>query len=127
MTKPILVIANKNYSSWSMRPWVLLRELGVDFEEVQLKFDSVEWQAGIARRSPSGLVPVLWLEGEPIWDSLAIVETVAERWPEKSVWPRDPKARINRHRKTDATQRPTTATGISHGQIMMSTLYRRRR
>jgi glutathione S-transferase len=94
MAKPTLVIANKNYSSWSMRPWVLLRQLGIDFEEVQLKFDSQAWQAGIARWSPTGLVPVLWLDGEPIWDSLAIVETVAERWPEKTVWPRDLRARM---------------------------------
>ena len=94
MAKPTLVIANKNYSSWSMRPWVLLRQLGIDFEEVQLKFDSQAWQAGIARWSPTGLVPVLWLDGEPIWDSLAIVETVAERWPEKAVWPRDLRARM---------------------------------
>ncbi len=94
MSRPTLVIANKNYSSWSMRPWVLLRQLGIDFEEVQLKFDSEAWKAGIARWSPSGLVPVLWLDGEPIWDSLAIVETVAERWPEKTVWPRDLRARM---------------------------------
>jgi glutathione S-transferase len=94
MSRPTLVIANKNYSSWSMRPWVLLRQLGIDFEEVQLKFDSEAWKAGIARWSPSGLVPVLWLDGEPIWDSLAIVETVAERWPERTVWPRDLRARM---------------------------------
>ncbi len=94
MSRPTLVIANKNYSSWSMRPWVLLRTLEVDFEEVQLKFDSQAWQEGIARLSPSGLVPVLWLDGEPVWDSLAIVETVAERWPEKNVWPRDLRARM---------------------------------
>ena len=94
MSRPTLVIANKNYSSWSMRPWVLLRSLGIDFEEVQLKFDSDAWRENIARRSPSGLVPVLWLDGEPVWDSLAIVETVAERFPEKTVWPRDPRARM---------------------------------
>jgi glutathione S-transferase len=92
--KPTLVIANKNYSSWSMRPWVLLRSLGIDFDEVQLKFDSQAWKDGIARWSPSGLVPVLWLDGEPIWDSLAIVETLAERWPDKHVWPRDLRARM---------------------------------
>jgi glutathione S-transferase len=94
MAKPTLVVANKNYSSWSMRPWVLLRQLGIEFEEVQLKFDSKAWREGIARWSPSGLVPVLWLDGQPIWDSLAIVETVAERWPDKTVWPRDPHARM---------------------------------
>ena len=94
MTKPTLVIGNKNYSSWSMRPWVLLRGLGIDFDEVQLKFDSDAWREGIARWSPSGLVPVLWVDGEPAWDTAAIVETVAERWPDEHVWPRDPAARI---------------------------------
>ena len=93
MSRPALVIANKNYSSWSMRPWVLLRSLGIEFDEVQLKFGSDAWRQGIGRWSPSGLVPVLWLDGEPVWDTLAIVETVAERWPEKGVWPRDARAR----------------------------------
>ena len=93
MSRPTLVIANKNYSSWSMRPWVLLRSLGIDFDEVQLKFGSDAWREGIGRWSPSGLVPVLWLDGEPVWDTLAIIETVAERWPEKGAWPRDARAR----------------------------------
>ena len=93
MSRPTLVIANKNYSSWSMRPWVLLRGLGIEFDEVQLKFGSDAHRDGIARWSPTGLVPVLWLDGEPIWDTLAIAETVAERWPEKAVWPRDARAR----------------------------------
>jgi glutathione S-transferase len=94
MAKPTLVIGNKNYSSWSMRPWLLLRGLGIDFDEVQLKFDSDAWKQNIGRWSPSGLVPVLWLDGAPVWDTLAIVETVAERWPDKQVWPRDPVARM---------------------------------
>jgi glutathione S-transferase len=94
MARPTLVIGNKNYSSWSMRPWVLLRQLGVEFDEVQLKFDSDEWRQGIARWSPSGLVPVLWLNGGAVWDTLAIVETVADRWPDVGVWPRDARARM---------------------------------
>jgi glutathione S-transferase len=93
MTRPTLVIGNKNYSSWSMRGWVLLRALGIDFEEVQLKFHTDGWRQNIGRWSPSGLVPVLWLDGEPVWDTLAIAETAAERWPEKHVWPRDARAR----------------------------------
>jgi len=95
MTRPTLVIANKNYSSWSMRPWVLMRALAIDFEEVQLKFESDAWRREIGRRSPTGLVPVLWLDGEPIWESLAIAETVAERFPDRPVWPRDPAARAH--------------------------------
>jgi glutathione S-transferase len=93
MTRPRLVIGNKNYSSWSMRAWVLLRGLGVDFEEVQLKFHTAEWDREIGGLSPSGLVPVLWLDGEPVWDTLAIAEAVAERWPDRHAWPRDARAR----------------------------------
>jgi glutathione S-transferase len=88
-----LIIGNKNYSSWSLRGWLLLRGFGIDFDEVQLKFHTAGWDEQIGRWSPSGLVPVLWLDGEPIWDTLAIAETVAERWPEKHVWPRDARAR----------------------------------
>jgi len=82
-----------------MRPWVLLKQLDIPFAEVLLKFHSAEWDAQIGRLSPSRLVPVLW-DGEPgneaatcIWDTLAIAEYVAERVPEKAVWPRDTKAR----------------------------------
>ena len=93
MEKLTLVIGNKNYSSWSMRPWVLMRELGIEFEEVRLRFNSSEWDADIARLSPSGLVPVLWRGTLAVWDTLAIAETLAEWFPEKAVWPRDPDAR----------------------------------
>lgn len=88
-----LVIGNKNYSSWSMRPWVLLRNLGIPFEEVKLRFHSDEWNAQIARWSPSGLVPVLWRGDIAVWDSLAIMEAVHEWFPGKGVWPADAGAR----------------------------------
>jgi glutathione S-transferase len=88
-----LVIGNKNYSSWSMRPWVLLREAGIAFEEVQLKFDDSGHAVGAERYSPTGKVPVLVITGEPVWDSLAICETVAERFAEKQLWPTDERAR----------------------------------
>jgi len=93
MPKLELVIANKNYSSWSMRPWVLLREAGIAFGEIQLKFGEDGRIPGAERYSPTGQVPVLLLDGEPVWDSLAIFETVAELFPEKQLWPRDPGAR----------------------------------
>jgi glutathione S-transferase len=93
MTKPTLVVGNKNYSSWSLRGWLLLRGFGIDFDEVQLKFHTDGWRENIGRWSPSGRVPVLWLDGEPVWDTLAIAETVAERWPEKDVWPRGARER----------------------------------
>ena len=88
-----LVIGNKNYSSWSMRAWVLLAQLGIDFEERKLRFETDEWDAGIGRWSPSGLVPVLWRGEVAVWDTLAIAETVAEWFPDKGVWPDDPVAR----------------------------------
>jgi glutathione S-transferase len=89
----ILAIGNKNYSSWSMRPWVLLRQAGIAFEEKQLKFDDSGAVAGIEPLSPTRKVPVLIVEGEPVWDSLAICETVAELHPEKKLWPAPPLAR----------------------------------
>ncbi len=94
-----LVIANKNYSSWSMRPWVLLRQFGIPFDEVMLKFQSAAWAEHIASLSPSRLVPVLWdgpageAASTAIWDSLAIAEYVAESFPDKSIWPADKRAR----------------------------------
>ena len=88
-----LVIGNKNYSSWSMRPWILLRQAGIPFEEVQLKFDNDVHVIGIEKYSKAGKVPVLMVDGEPVWDSLAICETVAELHPDKQLWPADAAAR----------------------------------
>lgn len=88
-----LVIGNKNYSTWSMRPWVLLRQAGLAFQEIQLKFDAAAKVKGIEPYSPTNLVPVLMANGEPIWDSLAICETVAEMFPDKGLWPADTRAR----------------------------------
>ena len=88
-----LVIGNKNYSSWSMRPWVLLRQLGLDFEEVALRFDFAEGSAfrqAVARVSPARTVPVLVDDGFPVWDTLAIVEYLHEKYPAHGVWPVDP-------------------------------------
>ena len=98
MNAPLtLVIGNKNYSSWSMRPWVLLRGLEIPFQERLLKFHTPEWSAQIGRLSPSGMVPVLW-EGEPgkgfaTWDTLAIAERLHELYPKAAVWPTDAQAR----------------------------------
>jgi glutathione S-transferase len=88
-----LVIGNKNYSSWSMRPWVLMTQLGIAFDEKRLRFNSEEWDAEIARWSPSRLVPVLWRGDQSVWDSLAIMEALNEWHPAKNVWPRDATAR----------------------------------
>lgn len=92
-----LVIGNKNYSSWSMRPWVLMRQAGIAFEEVKLRFDAFtpdsEFKTRLARISPAGRVPVL-VDGElAVWDTLAIAETLAERFPALQLWPADAAAR----------------------------------
>ncbi len=94
-----LVIANKNYSSWSMRPWVLMSELGIPFEEILLKFESEAWRQNIERLSPSAMVPVLW-EGVPgsgsaTWESVAIFERLAELFPDRAIWPTDARARAS--------------------------------
>lgn len=91
--KPVLFIGNKNYSSWSLRSWFLLSEAGIDFEEVRVLLDTPEFAERIGSISPARKVPVLLLDEQPVWDSLAIAETVAERWPDKRLWPREPAAR----------------------------------
>ena len=89
-----LVIGNKNYSSWSMRPWLMLKGAGLAFEEV-----SIPLYAGPADKqrildyAPSGKVPILVDDGVTIWDSLAIMEYLAERFPHAGVWPADRAAR----------------------------------
>ena len=89
-----LIIGNKNYSSWSMRPWVLMKQLGIPFDEVKLRFDFSEGSAfrqAVARHSPAGKVPVL-VDGDlAIWDTLAITEYLAEKHP--GVWPAERAAR----------------------------------
>ena len=92
--KPLkLAIGNKNYSSWSMRPWVLLTQAGIAFEEIQLKFTDEGKVEGIEPYSPTRQVPVLIVDGEPVWDTLAICEAVAELFPQKNLWPADARAR----------------------------------
>jgi glutathione S-transferase len=92
-----LYIGNKNYSSWSMRPWVLLTQAGIPFDEVKVRFDSFEpgskFKTEIARHSPTGRVPVLVDNGFAVWDTLAIAEYLAETFPDKKLWPIDAKQR----------------------------------
>lgn len=90
-----LVIGNKNYSSWSLRAWLLLSEAGIAFDEIRLPLDTPEFAEQVRRYSPAGCVPVLLLDGNPVWDSLAIAETVAERWPAAGLWPDDPVERAH--------------------------------
>ena len=92
-----LYIGNKNYSSWSMRPWVLMKQAGIAFDEVMLRFDGFSpgsnFKTAVQRLSPAGRVPVLVDDGLAVWDTLAIAEYLAERFPEKQLWPADLRAR----------------------------------
>ncbi len=82
-----LVIGDKNISSWSLRPWLVLRVAGIEFEEVPVRLRLPDSKQNILRHSPAGHVPVLKHNGLTIWDSLAIAEYVAEQFPEKHLWP----------------------------------------
>ena len=86
-----LYIGNQNYSSWSMRPWVLLRQAGIPFDEVMVRFDSFSSDSQFKQRlgpiSPAGRVPVLVDDGLVVWDTLAICEYLAEKFPLLALWP----------------------------------------
>jgi glutathione S-transferase len=85
-----LVIADKNYSSWSMRPWVLMKHFGIAFDEELIEMARDDTRARMLARSPTGRVPcLLGVAGEPVWDSLAICETLAELHPQQALWPAD--------------------------------------
>jgi glutathione S-transferase len=92
-----LYIGNKNYSSWSMHPWVLLKQAGIAFEEVKVRFDSFDSNSSFKQTmgsvSPVGKVPALVDDGFAIWDTLAIAEYLAEKFPEKTLWPQSTQAR----------------------------------
>jgi glutathione S-transferase len=96
-----LYIGNKNYSSWSMRPWVLLTQADIPFEEVMLRFDDFHDQTyeqsafkqSLRAITPVGKVPVLVAGDLVVWDTLAIAEYLAEQFPDKQLWPQDRAAR----------------------------------
>jgi glutathione S-transferase len=109
-----LLIGNKNYSSWSLRPWLVLEHAGIPFEEEVISFNADDFKARVTRYSPVGKVPVL-VDGDlAIWDSLAIVEYLAETFPDKALWPADRGAR--------ARARSICAEMHSSFQHMRSTL-----
>jgi glutathione S-transferase len=88
-----LVIGNKNYSSWSMRPWVAMTAFGIPFQEIRVLLDRDDTASKIAEYSAGGRVPVLLAGEMTVWDSLAICEYLAEQFPEKHLWPQDVAAR----------------------------------
>lgn len=85
-----LVIGNKNYSSWSMRPWVLMTHFGIPFEEIRIPLYTPAWKEQIRTVSPTGKVPCLLDGAITVWDSLAIAETLNERHPRLGLYPEDP-------------------------------------
>ena len=92
-----LYTGNKNYSSWSMRPWVLLKQAAIPFESITVRYDGFEpdssFKQTISKLNPAGRVPVL-LDGDlAIWDTLAIAEYAVEQYPDKKLWPADRAAR----------------------------------
>lgn len=88
-----LIIGNKNYSSWSLRPWLVLRKAGLAFEEVRIPLYLADSLEQTLRYSPTGKLPVLHHGDIRVWDSLAVIEYVADTFPDAAVWPSDRKAR----------------------------------
>src|SRR6185437_11044445 len=90
-----LVIANKLYSSWSLRPWMVLAAFDIPFEEIVIPLRVPESRGRVLEFSPSGKVPAL-IDGEiSVWESLAIIEYLADAFPDRAIWPRDRKARAH--------------------------------
>ncbi|MGA0564874.1 glutathione S-transferase family protein [Ancylobacter sp. VNQ12] len=97
-----LIIGNKNYSSWSLRPWLALKAFEIPFEEVTVLLGDDDFKERVRQHSPVGKVPVL-IDGDAVvWESIAIIEHLAERFPEKGLWPADPVARA--HARSIATE-----------------------
>jgi glutathione S-transferase len=90
-----LIIGNKNYSSWSFRPWLAMKGAGIAFEETLIPLDAPDFKARLAAMSGAGKVPVL-IDGDThVWESLAILEYLAEKFPAAGLWPREPQARAH--------------------------------
>jgi glutathione S-transferase len=88
-----LVIGNKNYSSWSLRPWIAMKVAGIAFDEVVISLDAPDFRSRVSKISGTGKVPALDDNGIHVWESLAILEYLAERFPAARLWPADPAAR----------------------------------
>lgn len=88
-----LVIGNKAWSSWSLRPWLLMKRFAIPFEEVNVTLRQPGSKSAILAHSAAGKVPALYAGDVLVWDSLAIIDTLADRYPEHQIWPLDPDAR----------------------------------
>jgi glutathione S-transferase len=97
MAKPLLIVGNKNYSSWSLRPFMALGMAGISFEDKVIPFGqpigNAKFEKAVKKYSKAGLVPVLVHNGISIWDTLAIMEYLAETWPDRNLWPKTKAAR----------------------------------
>jgi glutathione S-transferase len=94
MTQLTLVIGNKNYSSWSLRPWLVMKQFGLEFNEIRIPlYNNQAFSSEIRQYSSSGKVPVLLHDKQTVWDSLAICEYLAETFPTLQLWPEDKAAR----------------------------------
>lgn len=90
-----LIIGNKNYSSWSLRPWIVMTAKDIAFEETLVQLRAVDTPARIRQFSPSSKVPCLVDGDVAVWESLSIMEYLAEKFPDKGIWPADAKARAH--------------------------------
>jgi len=97
-----LIIGNKNYSSWSLRPWIAMRVAGIAFDERVIPLYEPGSREQILKYSPSRKLPVLIDDGQPVWESLAILEHLAEKFPQAGFWPADSRARS--HARAIATE-----------------------
>lgn len=95
MSEFTLIIGNKNYSSWSLRPWLAMKVAGITFEEVVIPLRQPETAAAITRHSPAGKVPILKHGARVLWESIAILEYLAEMLPNERLWPADVAARAH--------------------------------
>ncbi len=102
MAEFTVVIGNRNYSSWSLRGWLMARIAGIEFEEIVIPLDLPETQAAIRKHSPSGRVPVLLHRGLAVWESLAIAEYLNDLKPEAGLWP--PSAAARAHARSISTE-----------------------
>jgi len=91
----LLIIGNKNYSSWSFRPWIAMKAVGIGFEERVISLNDPEFKRAIAPVSQNGKVPALDDDGVHVWESLAILEYLAEKFPHAGLWPADARARAH--------------------------------
>jgi glutathione S-transferase len=90
-----LILGNKNYSSWSLRPWIAMRHAGIVFDEEVIPLYEPGSREKVLKYSPTGKVPVLVDGDTVIWESLAILDHLAEKFPKAQLWPSDPKARAH--------------------------------